>query len=325
MYNPLFTRILLLTLLVLQSAVGTAALYTTKYGNGQWPGWPHLEKMFVFGASYTSTGFKWKGTQPSPNNPLGNPSTYQGHTASNGPNFIQYMTRKYNQSLVQTYDFAWAGSPTLGVKDQVLDDFLPNFVPGRKLYPGWNASTTIFPIFVGINDLDHWNTAKVLPVYRNGIFVMYSDALKALYGAGARNFVIYNVPPLDRAPEFRYVSAAKKQEVDNYNARLKSMITYLSTNAKYQNANFWHVDMNRLFNDVIDNKAQFAQTKNYKVLDANCAYYANNWMRLPSMTYLSPECQYPVNEYFWLNGRHVTYPAHDLLAQVTRDALTPSF
>ena len=42
------------------------------------------------------------------------------------------------------------------------------------------------------------------------------------------------------------------------------------------------------------------------------------------MTYKDPSCPWSVDEYFWLNGRHVTWPLHDLLAEVTHDALGPS-
>ena len=115
---------------------------------------------------------------------------------------------------------------------------------------------------------------------------------------------------------------AKKAEVDDYNSRLKTTASTFS--AKHHDAIIWHVDMNALFNDVLNDKNRFAQTKDYKVLDATCDAYAKNMMSLPSMTYKDKSCPYKVNEYFWLNGRHVTYPLHDLLAEVTRDALAPS-
>ncbi len=42
------------------------------------------------------------------------------------------------------------------------------------------------------------------------------------------------------------------------------------------------------------------------------------------MGYKDASCEFKVSEYFWLNGRHVTYPLHDLLAEVTHDALLAS-
>ena len=48
-------------------------------------------------------------TQPSLGNPLGNPP-YPGYTSSNGPNWVDYLTVKYNQSLVETYNIAFGGA-----------------------------------------------------------------------------------------------------------------------------------------------------------------------------------------------------------------------
>ena len=123
----------------------------------------------------TQTGFDWKnGVQPSPGNPLGNPSSYKGHTASNGPNFIMYLTNKYNKSPIQTYDFAWAGSPVPGMVGQIEDDFVPYYTGSGKLDPGWNPVKTIFAMFTGINDLDHWSDGDS---YRDKVFKQYTGAI----------------------------------------------------------------------------------------------------------------------------------------------------
>lgn len=50
-----------------------------------WPGWAGIKHMIIFGDSYTTTGFKVRGEQPSDMNPLGNPE-WPGETSSNGPN-----------------------------------------------------------------------------------------------------------------------------------------------------------------------------------------------------------------------------------------------
>ena len=127
------------------------------------------------GASYTATGFDWKnGVQPSPSNPLGNPSSYKGHTATNGPNFVMYLTTKYNKSPIQTYDFAWSGSTLPGVVHQVENEFVPNYTGKGKLDPGWRPSKTLFVIFVGINDLHSWSKGAS---YRDNVFKQYSGAI----------------------------------------------------------------------------------------------------------------------------------------------------
>jgi phospholipase/lecithinase/hemolysin len=35
----------------------------------------------------------------------------------------------------------------------------------------------------------------------------------------------------------------------------------------------------------------------------------------PTEDYLDPRCYIPVNQYFWLNGLHPTYPIHDVMAE----------
>lgn len=91
--------------------------------------------------------------------------------------------------------------------------------------------------------------------------------------------------------------------------------------AKYSGATFWKINMYAIFDQVLNDPSKFSQTKGIKDTANKCDYYANNWMELPAMDYKNPSCKYPINEYAWLNGRHVTYPLHDLLAKVTVDAL----
>lgn len=61
------------------------------------------------GDSYTSIGFNERGYQPTRTNPLGNPE-YPGWTSSNGPNWAEFLTVKYNKSELLTYDFAFGGA-----------------------------------------------------------------------------------------------------------------------------------------------------------------------------------------------------------------------
>ena len=127
------------------------------------------------------------------------------------------------------------------------------------------------------------------------------------------------VPPLDQGPEFRNSQKTKKTAIDDYNGRIAAMLKKVS--AKYPDSTFFKINMYSIFHQVLDDPSKFPQTKGIKDTSTNCAYYATNWLKLPSMDYKNPSCKYPVNEYAWLNGRHVTYPLHDLLAKITVDAL----
>ena len=85
-----------------------------------------------------------------------------------------YLTTKYNKSPIQTYDFAWAGSPVPGMVGQIENAFVPYYTGNVKRDPGWNPTKTIFAIFVGINDLDHWSNGDT---YRDNVFKQYTGAI----------------------------------------------------------------------------------------------------------------------------------------------------
>lgn len=115
------------------------------------------------GDSYTDTGFDINGIQPSPNNPLGNPA-YPSYTLFGGPNYIDFLTVEYNNSLVLSYYFAMSGafisdtivaavSPDIHTyQQQVEQHHKPKYsAPGGKDAP-WSASDAIFLIFIGINE-----------------------------------------------------------------------------------------------------------------------------------------------------------------------------
>lgn len=93
------------------------------------------------------------------------------------------------------------------------------------------------------------------------------------------------------------------------------MLTTLSN--QYTDATFFRMGMNGLFNEVLDDVSVSTYTAGYKDTTTDCKAYtfANvNDGTLPSEDYKSPDCPYPVNEYFWLQGPHPTYPMHELVA-----------
>ena len=100
--------------------------------------------------------------QPDEANPLGNPA-YPGATSANGPNFVDFMTTTYNQSFIETYNFAWGGAtideavvasvfgPSVqSFKDQVNRLFQPKYINNPTV--PWTGSNSLFVVFFGIND-----------------------------------------------------------------------------------------------------------------------------------------------------------------------------
>ncbi|TVY46295.1 Acetylesterase [Lachnellula occidentalis] len=299
---------------------------STCKATANWPGWSGIKYAFIFGDSYTQTGFNQTGTQPTPTNPLGNP-TYPGYTASDGPNWVDYLTVEYNASTLLTYNLAYGGAtidstlvapylPTVSsVSDQIQNEWVPTYVSKPSSAP-WASDNTIFTIFDGINDVGNsWSKGVSATTTLNAqIFSVFSGLVEKLYTSGARNFAFINVPPVDRAPLTLVQStsnqAMEKADITAWNAALLNLAKSLKSN--HSDVNIFTVDANALFTKVLDNPASYPQTALYKNTTAYCDAYENG---TPATDTFDPSCGIPVNEYFWLNSLHPTYPVHEVLAQ----------
>ena len=237
------------------------------------------------GDSYTQTGFNRSGIQPSPSNPLGNPP-YPGWTASNGPNWVGYLTTKYNASLLQTFNLADGGAtvdaslvapwkPTvLSLQDQVWSGFFPYYALGR---PAWTSADTLFAVWIGINDVgnSYYNGPAVTSVLNADIIAEYRGAVDGLYAAGGRNFVFLNVPPVERSP---LILGQGQQAIDMEKADLAAfngLVEEMAGAFKSENgdANVWIYDTNVVFGEVLDDPASYPQTAVYKNTTGFCEAY----------------------------------------------------
>ncbi|KAI1323864.1 hypothetical protein F5Y16DRAFT_402962 [Xylariaceae sp. FL0255] len=239
-------------------ALGASALEVQQRS---WVGWESIRIAFIFGDSYSKIGFDPDSTQPSVTNPLGNPA-FPSMTSSDGPNWVNYLTTKYNVSTLFTYDFAFGGatvdadlvpprinrSGVLSVKDQVQEEFLPLYT-GSSPKAAWTGDDSIFMIWIGINDIDGGHDLGF-----DDLDVETQNELMALvgqiYDAGGRNFFFINVPPINRSPHAKALGAA---------AAAKSL----------RDIGFW----NYVINEVLDKPILFPETAGYKNLTDCCVAY----------------------------------------------------
>ncbi len=132
------------------------------------------------GDSYTSTGFNINGTQPSRENPLGNP-VYPGDTTVGSPDWSSYLTALYNASFVKLYNLAQPGgtiddtidpSPfgALSFRQQVAQLYLPKYANGKG---GWTAADSIFMIWFGVNDVMLTNAKSNASAYIDALTESY--------------------------------------------------------------------------------------------------------------------------------------------------------
>jgi hypothetical protein len=183
--------------IALALSLATTSL-AARYTNTSWSGWSNVKHLFVFGDSYTQTGFNVTSTPPSSSNPFGNPP-YPGWTSSNGPNWVGFLTTTYNASTLLTYNMAYGGAtvdstlvtpyaPTvISMKDQVLTEFLPTYGSYPASAP-WTSESSLFAFFIGINDVGNswWLNNNTL---YDTIFSTYASLLSDVYATGARNFL----------------------------------------------------------------------------------------------------------------------------------------
>jgi phospholipase/lecithinase/hemolysin len=235
------------------------------------------------GDSYTTTGFNTSLTQPAPGNPLGNPA-YPGWTAANGPNWADFLTVKYNNSLILTYNLAYGGAtvdsalvapylPTVqSLAQQIENWWFPNYA--EQTNAAWTSEDSIFAIFIGINDVGNsWWQDRVI---NKKIFAVYGGLLEMLYNAGAKNFVLLNVPPVDRSPltlaQTAENQASEKADITAFNSAVADLAK--SVKKAHGDVNVFTVDTNKVFTQVLDKPSSYKATALYKNTTAFCDAYA---------------------------------------------------
>lgn len=247
-------------------------------------------------------------------------------TDSSGPIWVDFLTYTYNKSLILTYDLASGGAtvdsdliaPTLAgvesLKDQVESEFIPTYASKPHFVP-WSATDTLFAVFIGINDVQATYTeyAKGNWTRMDAALHEYAGLVDRLYRSGARNFLILNVPPLDKAPINKELGAKAVEEawagVAAWNRRLNTMAEDLTS--KYHDSLVFVLDTNKLFDAILYNPRQFEQTRRLKNLTNYCDSYADG---TPTKDTFYPICGVPVSQYFWRNSLHVSYPVHEAVA-----------
>jgi phospholipase/lecithinase/hemolysin len=162
-----------------------------------------IKHLMVFGDSYSTTGSLANGIAPSRANPIGNPG-FPGITTSGGVNWVGQAIAKLNSSVVLSNNFAVSGATVdealvsnesgTGIDDQVA--LFGQYVAKAG---SWKAANTLTAIWVGINDVGlPWQEGKEPPIA--AVLQRYLELLNTLYNGGLRRFILFTLPPFDRAP-----------------------------------------------------------------------------------------------------------------------------
>jgi len=292
---------------------------------GHWPGWTNIRNMFTFGDSYTGNDFLPNGTQPSLANPIGNPP-WPGNTSSAGLNWVGYLVSKYNSTPIFNYNFGFGGATvsshlvapfyfgTQCLEDQVETEFLPYYGYQNSTYrSAWASNDTLFTFWIGINDIINSND------FNNGtnatlmaaIFTEYGNLLDIMYDSGARNFLLIDVPTIQKSPlsqsEPSYIKA-QVRVIQSWGVQLQGLAK--SFEANHTDATVLLFSSYGIFQQILKSPTSYKQTAGLKELKTYCAAYSNGTIKSSAFV---KSCDYPVDEYFWLNTLHPTYTVHDAL------------
>ncbi len=252
-----------------------------------------FSKIYAFGDSLTDTGNSFAGTgsliPPSP-------PYFQGRF-SNGPVWIEYLTSELGLGLT---NFATGGATT-GNANVLVPGGNPFNLPGLeqqiqnfKIANPIADANALYVLWAGANDyLGGRQTNPAIPVSN------LATAVTSLASAGAKNFLVANLPDLGKVPAANSnatISAGLNALSGGHNFGLSQALASLDSTL---NVNIKSLDVNTLVNQAIANSTQFGFTN---VTDA-C-------LNLNAGTI----CSNP-NEYLFWDNLHPTTNAHSLIAK----------
>lgn len=136
-----------------------------------------------------------------------------------------------------------------------------------------------------------------------------------LHTAGAQNFLLLNVPPVNRGPNEPKHSLLAKS-VPSWNARLANLAALFGST--YPETSIFLFDTHNLFNRILDAPADFGPTRHLSNLKDQCDEYVG---AVTSQEMYKRECGVPFDQYFWRDGLHVTFPVHRVVAEEVAELL----
>ncbi|KAG8983886.1 hypothetical protein FRB94_002247 [Tulasnella sp. JGI-2019a] len=218
-----------------------------------WRGFNKLKYLFVFGDSYSAVGFRpsLKDFEPTEERPIG--VEWPGHTWSkNQPVWVNHLINIYAEETLLVYDYAEGGHTVRNVAMQVKDAFLTG--AGREDRGNtWKAEDSLFVTWVGINDIAG-------PIDVDKTLETLFELQDEIHKAGARNFLLFNIPPLPR--QMKSSSARPStflEQATNRRTLWNDLLSQrLSSFAEmYPGSSTFLFDAHALFTEILDSPTSF--------------------------------------------------------------------
>ena len=213
-----------------------------------------------FGDSLSDVGNAYLGsgmTQPAPVS-----AYYQGHF-SNGPIWVEYLAKDLGvaaptASLAGGTDYAFGGAQTGTGYANFAGFQVPNIGTQIDMYLAHNtpSPTELFTIWGGANDVLYGTQPNPAMSVAN-----IGQEITTLADAGAKQFLIPNLPPLDKIPAASSLTPAQQYGLSlftqAFNQGLQNEVSYLEKSLGVQ---IHMLDINSLVNSVLANPSQYGFT-----------------------------------------------------------------
>ncbi|PFH54294.1 carbohydrate esterase family 16 protein [Amanita thiersii Skay4041] len=228
-----------------------------------WPSFAGIKFLIIFGDSYNSVGYDFDQRRtPSALHPLG--VTFPGTTwnEEDEPNWVGHLITefsptprylrnrpvqdqdpKYLESPLLVFNYAKGGDTIEGVRRQIRHVFLPK-AGKRPDWAQWESSDSLFITWVGINDC-------AFSSEHSGTMETFLELHDELYEAGARNFLFFDVPPIDRSPAIAKYLEGEVKNYSNWNTSLKETIQTFAS--RHNDITVLLFAVSETFNKILDN------------------------------------------------------------------------
>ena len=267
---------------------------------------PQISNLLVFGDSLSDMGNAKDSVLNVPDVP-----PYWKGRFSNGPVWIEYLSAAYGLtttvgSLTEPGDNrAFGGAQTGPGFSYVL---LPNVGTQITNYfanvQSSIASDDVVTLWAGGNDF-LYGTANSDTIVAN-----MESHIRQLENGGATEFIIPNLPPLEKTPEILSRSQNQQStiatEVISYNTKLLNLINDLRAELTIE---IHYIDAWSLFNDIVDNSLALGITNTQ---DSACSA-ASTLLPLPICNSGSTVAQNP-DQYIFFDKAHPTGVMHKFIS-----------
>ncbi|KAF3000062.1 hypothetical protein E8E13_000952 [Curvularia kusanoi] len=244
-------------------------------------------------------------------------------TASGGPIWTQYLTDcgvkpgliDPRECSVQLWDFAYAGANTDTVLTPLHWPHTVSLARQVKQFEDYgdaalqrmlNRREALVAVWIGINDINdlaklRGKNATFTPLYEQ-LVTAQEKLWSRIYDLGYKNFLLLNLPPLDRGPGSPPVN---RTLVQTYNSVLNRHAS--SFQRTHRDAKILLFDANAVLDRVFDDAAAYGFT--------NTTSFCSGYNQPDILT--DPEkygCGRGLSTYLWFNSGHLTSRVHEILS-----------